>query len=64
MIPIAAYIQKDLSAGKIVVAPIPNAMKSVMDVIVMATPACDIVRPSLSTTGLDLSLAKETLEDF
>ena len=32
-------MQKDCKAGKIVVAPIPKAIKSVIDVIVMATPA-------------------------
>ena len=39
MMPMAAYMQKDLRAGRIVVAPMPKAMKSVIDVIVMATPA-------------------------
>lgn len=39
MMPMAAYMQKDLRAGRTVVAPIPKAMKSVIDVIVMATPA-------------------------
>ena len=39
MMPMAAYMQKDLRAGRIVVAPMPKAMKSVIEVIVMATPA-------------------------
>ena len=43
----AAYIQKDCIAGKMVVAPIPKANKSVIDVIVMATPACFSVKPNL-----------------
>ena len=42
-IPIEAYIQNDLRAGREEVAPMPNAMKLVMDVTVMATPACDIM---------------------
>ena len=50
IIPIEAYMQNDLSAGSCVVAPIPNAMKSVTEVMVIATPACSIVLPSLSTT--------------
>ena len=54
-IPIEAYTQKDLRAGMAVVAPIPKAMKFVMEVMVMATPACLKVTPSLSTTSLLLS---------
>ena len=46
----AAYMQNDLRAGSCVVAPIPNAMKSVTEVTVIATPACCIVRPTRSTT--------------
>ena len=51
-IPMEAYIQKDLRAGSCVVAPIPKAIKSVMEVMVMATPACSMVLPNLSTTPL------------
>merc|ERR1719450_495286 len=51
-IPMEAYMQNDLRAGSCVVAPIPKAMKSVMEVMVMATPACSMVLPSLSTTPL------------
>ena len=54
-IPMEAYMQKDLSAGREEVAPIPNAMKLVTEVMVMATPACAITPPTLSTTGLDRS---------
>ena len=59
IMPIAAYMQKDLRAGRTVVAPIPKAMKSVIEVMVMATPACDMVAPIRSTTDLDFSLSKE-----
>ena len=38
-IPIAANKQKYFNAGKIVVAPIAKASKSVTEVIVIATPA-------------------------
>ena len=54
-IPMEAYMQKDLRAGREEVAPIPNAMKLVTEVMVMATPACAITPPILSTTGLDRS---------
>ena len=59
--PIEANMQKDLRAGSTVLAPIPKAMKSVMEVMVMATPAWDIVAPSLSTTGLPASPAESVL---
>ena len=36
-------MQKDLRAGREEVAPIPNAMKFVIEVTVMATPAWDIM---------------------
>ena len=55
IMPIEAYMQKDLRAGRMVDAPMPKAMKSVMEVIVMATPACDMVAPILSTIDLDFS---------
>ena len=38
-IPIEAYTQNDLSAGKDEEAPTPNATKLVTDVMVIATPA-------------------------
>jgi hypothetical protein len=38
MIPTEAKKQKDLNAGKMVVPPRAKATKSVMDVMVMATP--------------------------
>ena len=64
IMPMAAYMQNDLKAGRTVVAPIPKAMKSVMDVMVMATPACDMVAPILSTTGLDFSLAEGKISNL
>ena len=48
-------MQKDWRAGMAVVAPIPKAMKLVIEVMVMATPACLRVTPSLSTTPFFLS---------
>ena len=57
-IPMEAYMQKDLRAGSCVVAPIPKAIKSVMEVMVMATPACDIVAPILSVIDLDFSCSE------
>ena len=57
-IPIEAYTQKDLRAGMAVVAPIPKAMKFVMEVMVMATPACDIVAPILSVIDFDFSCSE------
>ena len=62
-IPMEAYMQKDLRAGREEVAPIPNAMKFVTEVMVMATPACAITPPTLSTTGLDRSCS-ETGDNF
>ena len=50
-------MQKDWSAGMAVVAPIPKAMKFVMEVMVMATPACLRVTPILSTTPFFLSVS-------
>ena len=38
--PIEAYRQKNLKAGKIVVPPIAKATMSVKEVMVIATPAC------------------------
>ena len=49
-IPIAANKQKDCKAGKIVVAPMAKASKSVREVIVIATPACFIAIPNLSAS--------------
>ena len=49
-IPTAANMQKDLRPGRIVEAPMTKAMKSVMEVMVMATPAWAMVVPSLSST--------------
>ena len=57
IMPMEAYMQKDLRAGSTVDAPIPKAMKSVMEVMVMATPACDMVAPNLSTTDFDFSFS-------
>ena len=54
-IPMAAYMQKERRAGICVVDPIPKAMKFVSEVMVMATPACSIVLPSLSATPPELS---------
>ena len=51
-IPTAANMQNDLRAGRIVEAPMPKAMKSVMEVMVMATPAWAMVVPSLSSTDM------------
>ena len=45
-IPMVIFKQKYFTIGKIVVAPIPKAIKSVTDVIVMATPACFIAMPN------------------
>ena len=50
----AAYMQKERRAGICVVDPIPKAMKFVSEVMVMATPACSIVLPSLSATPPEL----------
>ena len=55
-IPMAAYMQKERRAGICVVDPIPKAMKLVREVMVMATPACSIVLPSLSATPPDLGV--------
>ena len=57
-IPILAYTQKDRRAGREEVAPMPNAMKFVMEVMVMATPACDIVAPILSVIDFDFSCSE------
>ena len=54
-IPMAAYMQKERRAGICVVDPIPKAIKLVSEVMVMATPACSIVLPSLSATPPELS---------
>ena len=59
IMPIEAYMQNERKAGKMVVAPIPKAMKSVMDVMLIATPACERVAPILSTTGSAFSLAEK-----
>ena len=53
-----AYTQKDRRAGRDEVAPMPKAMKFVMEVMVMATPACDIVAPILSVIDLDFSCSE------
>ena len=58
MIPIDAYTQKDLRAGNEEDAPIPNAMKFVTEVMVMATPAWAIVDPILSSTDLVFSFSE------
>ena len=54
----AAYMQKERRAGICVVDPIPNAMKFVSEVMVIATPACSIVLPSLSATPPELPRKK------
>ena len=41
----------DLRAGSVVVAPTPKAMKSVTEVMVMATPACESAALILSGTA-------------
>ena len=56
-IPIAANKQKDFKAGKIVVAPMAKANKSVTEVIVMATPACFIAMPNLIESTFDISFS-------
>ena len=53
-----AYTQKDRRAGREEVAPMPNAIKFVMEVMVMATPACDIVAPILFVIELDFSCSE------
>ena len=53
-----AYMQNDLRAGSEEVAPIPKAIKLVIDVMVMATPAWDMRAPTLSTRGFDFSCSK------
>ena len=62
-IPMLAYMQNERRAGSEEVAPIPKAMKLVTEVMVMATPACAITPPTLSTTGLDRSCS-ETGDSF
>ena len=47
--PNEAYAQKFPKAGKTDVAPIPNAKRSVTEVIVIATPECFIANPILSS---------------
>ena len=47
----AEYAQKLPNAGSADVAPIPKAKKSVMEVIVIATPECFIANPILSSKG-------------
>ena len=47
--PIEAYAQKDPKAGRLDMEPIPKAKRSVMVVIVMATPECFIAKPILSS---------------
>ena len=44
-----------LSAGKTVVAPMAKASRSVTEVMVIATPACFIVRPSFLPNCSSLS---------
>ena len=56
--PMLAYTQNDLRAGSDDVAPMPNAMKFVMDVMVIATPAWDMVAPIRSMIGFDFSCSK------
>ena len=60
IIPREAQTQKDLKAGNEEEAPIPKAMKFVTDVMVMATPACAMVAPILSSTDLDFSFSEES----
>ena len=56
--PILANMQNERRAGREELAPIPNAMKLVTEVTVMAEPAWDITAPTLSTRGLDLSCSE------
>ena len=56
-IPIAANKQKNFNAGKIVVAPMAKANKSVTEVIVMATPACFIAMPNFIESTLAISFS-------
>ena len=60
IIPMLANMQNERRAGREELAPIPNAMKFVTEVMVIATPACDIMAPTLSTSGLDLSCSEDT----
>ena len=53
--PMAAKRQKDLKAGNTVVAPMPKAIKSVILVMVIATPECLSVRPNRCTKGFAMS---------
>ena len=48
----------DLRAGSCVVAPMPKAIKSVTEVIVMATPACSMAVLTLSSTEQEVRLAE------
>ena len=50
-IPIAAYAQNEENDGRLEKVPIPNARKSVTDVMVIATPECFIARPTRSSKG-------------
>ena len=47
--PRAAYAQNVPKAGNNEVAPIPNARRSVTDVIVIATPECFMAKPMRSS---------------
>ncbi len=60
--PMLANMQNDRRAGREELAPIPKAMKLVMEVMVMATPAWDITAPTLSTRGLDLSCSEHRIK--
>ena len=60
-IPMLANMQNERRAGREELAPIPNAMKFVTEVMVMATPACDITAPTRSTRGLDLSCSEHRI---
>ena len=59
-IPRLANMQNERRAGREELAPIPKAMKFVTEVMVMATPAWDIMALIRSTSGLDLSCSENT----
>ena len=60
MIPREAQTQNDLRAGNDEEAPIPNAMKFVTEVTVIADPAWAMAALTLSTTHLDFSFSDKT----
>ena len=51
----AQYKQNDCKEGRTVVAPIPKAIKSVIEVMVMAEPACLKAIPKRNFRSLESS---------